>query len=284
MSYSYQPFSIPSIGQMGPVAGVTTLLRVAANRVFGSPINTGSSNLSQMNSYRQAGLTRAVVGYAGKRRKVAAGQRKLATVAAVNRIINGTLEKKQLSIAPPVGFSFAQAADVNFNLTSKIVQGSGDGQRVGDAIHLNSLDVAVSFYTDPKAAYYRFRLIFYWSGEEYLAATTTWSVAGMTAAQLFVAPISAQGTVAMLNTKAVTVLHDSLYDVNSYINQYEDGVTTKFTIPLNQKYVYESAGGTFGKTKNLYCYITGNWASTNASLPTNVGSINANFLLKYTDA
>lgn len=216
--------------------------------------------------------------------------RKLATVSSVKKMINGVMEKKQ-RIVPPTFAGVIANTIYSYNLTAQILQGTTDGTRVGDTIYLTSYKCNLRWSTAAPAAFYQLRVLVVWCGEEYNPSTTVFSTAGLTAAELFVA--GGPGfSISNINTKGVTVLQDTLLEINSNQNYYEDGTTLRMSIPLNQTFKYQQSGSTFGKTKNLYVVVIPDWIRTlNVPTgppidlaPTNAGNVVANGVLYYTDA
>lgn len=94
--------------------------------------------------------------------------RKVATVAAVKRMIGQVVEKKQNSFGVNQAFGIGNNNTVHSaNLTAKIIQGTTDGSRIGDSIFINSVHMNMSIATATDSSYYRYRVIIGWSGEEY---------------------------------------------------------------------------------------------------------------------
>lgn len=217
-----------------------------------------------------------------RKRKRTAKRSKLATVASVKKMLNGVLEKKQKSVAPTVTTMVANSI-YSYNLTAQILQGTTDGARVGDSIHLKNYVANVKYVTHSAAAFYQLRVLVLWSGEEFNASTSLFTTTGLGATQVLL-PGSSGFATALINPKAVTVLYDNLIEINSAINAYEDGQTIRFNIKLDQKFMYQEGASVQGKTKNLYIVIIPDWLSTNASPPANSGLCSANGVLYYTDA
>lgn len=217
-----------------------------------------------------------------KRSTKRTAKRKLATVSAVKKMIKGNMEVKQLNRTP----SFANLLKntiYSYNLTAQIVQGTADGNRIGDSVFLNRLVGNIRFNTDSEAAYYQYRCLVVMSGEEFNPDVNNFSAAGLSATDIFMA--SATGWItAVVNTKACTVLYDTIIDINSQINGYEDGHIIRLNLKLPKgKFNYQSLGSVYGKTRNLYLVIVGDWISTNADPPDNNGSIGTTFGLMFSD-
>ena len=63
------------------------------------------------------------------------------------------------------------------------------------------------------------------------------------------------GSTGIINPKAFSVLYDQTMNLNSQIAGTVDVMSFAQTIQLNQKYLYQSAGSIYGKTKNLYVVV-----------------------------
>lgn len=214
-------------------------------------------------------------------KKPAKRDQKVATVGTVRRMLKGQLEIKQSGTAPFNAVALVNDAILCYNLTGAIVQGLGDDNRIGDTINLHSLTGNFRWVTDTEAAFYRMRILIGFSGEEY---TTGGFVAGLTSAQLFV-PGTVENLTAVVNTKAFTVLHDVILDINSQINAFADGVTHRVNIPLPKgKFNYQSDGSTFGKTRNLYVVVCPGFSAPGAAdPPDNVGDVAFTNVVKFYD-
>lgn len=209
---------------------------------------------------------------------------KLLTVGAAKRMLQGVLEKKQMIIYPQIT-AIAQGSIYTYNLTAQLTQGNADGTRVGDVVDLKNLEFNLQWYTHPAAAYYRLRVLVFWSGEEYNPGATNFGSASLSTGQLFIGAATFV-TQNICNTKSINVLYDQLAEINSAVAGYEDGMTLRANITsgIAGKYTYQESGSVYGKTKNLYMVVIGNWSSTNATLPNNVGTCYVTAALKYTDA
>jgi len=226
------------------------------------------------------GLTKTSV---NKRKRRNTGKTKVATVAAVKRMIMGREEKKFFSGTATLA-TITNDSIYTFNLTARIQTGTEDGNRIGDSVNLTNLEGFVKWYTDTEAAYYQLRILVFWSGEEYDVSSTLFSTSGFGGTQLF-KPYGAFPCQGITNPKAITVLHDAFIEINSQIDGFEDGRTHRFNVPFNgQKYNYRQDLSKYGKTKNLYCVIIGNYASSNANPPENIGAAFLNYSLNYTDS
>lgn len=141
------------------------------------------------------------------------------------------------------------------NLTGRIVQGTSNTNRVGDAIDLAALKISGFFNTSPAAGAYAYRVIIGYSGEEYSASTFTTS--GLVAAEIFLPNTSTTYvTNGLINSRAFTTLYDQKFVVNSLIATVADREDFNFTVPLsNSRFSYQAAASTYGKFKNLYMIV-----------------------------
>lgn len=204
---------------------------------------------------------------------------KVATVASVKRMIQGNMETKQKNFTIAAN-SIVSNSILCHNLTAQISQGSTDGSRIGDEVHLSSFIGNFRYVTDAASAYYTCRVLIGYSGEEFNPSTTAFTT-GLTSSQLFVATPSG-GAQGVVNTKAFTVLYDNLMQVNSTISGIQEGQTIRFNQSLAGKFKYQEAGAIYGKTKNLYIVVC---PEANASTaPPTAGFIVLNGVLKYKDA
>lgn len=214
-------------------------------------------------------------------KKKVAAKRKVATVAAVKKMISGLVEKKQHSNHGVQAFGIG---NVNFvhskNLTAQILQGTTDGTRVGDIIFLNELKYSMVFETEVTASCYRYRFLVFFSGEEYNPAGVL-ALSAVTASELFVAG-GADTASNIINTKAVQVVHDEIITINSQISNVNDAYVSRGSLKLSQKYAYQQAGSGFGKTKNLYIAVIP--AFSGITPVTTLGQVKMQTVLYYTDA
>lgn len=166
------------------------------------------------------------------------------------------------------------------NITAQVIAGTTNQDRQGDAIYLVGLTVTGNFISAVTAGAYRYRVMVVTSGEEYDFGTAFGS--GLTNTELFL-PNSGAAVrpSAIVNTKAVTVLADKNFDVASQIAATSDIVSTEMYIPLKRKFVYQSQGSVYGKTKNIYLVIIGYVAGgTTGSTSTGGGYFNTDLVFK----
>lgn len=132
------------------------------------------------------------------------------------------------------------------------------------------------------AGAYSYRVQLFWSGEEYAAVTL--STTTLAFIEVFM-PIVAAGTnvAGIVNRKAVTMLYDQVVIINSNVATTPDMVQFPVNINFkNVKFPYQSAGGIYGKFKNLYFLVTpfvvGGTTGTTAT-----GNVTFNYSLDYKD-
>jgi len=278
-------YAMPSAQNLLTFAGRGTKI-VTAGKLAESAFNV----MGTTNSIRSSRASKVAQGYKGVsrtkskmkyKRKTQKGK-KVATVAAVKRMIGQVVETKQLALG---WTNLFPVADVNkawaINLTAKITQGTADGNRVGDSILLKSLHIFWTCLTNTNATFYRYRLIIGWSGEEY--NTTNFSTSNLTVPEILVSSGPAEACSGIVNTKAFTAIYDAFVDVNSQIDTIAEGRTIRINLNLKGlKFNYQSAGSVYGKTKNLYAVIIPNYQG--AAPSTNQGSHIFNAVIKYADA
>lgn len=211
------------------------------------------------------------------------GNSKLATVSAVKKMLNAVVETKQIALIPTVP-TMALGTLYTFNLTAQILQGTTDGARVGDKISLDSVALRGLFATNKEAAFYGYRLLVFWSGEEFNPSTTSFLSTGFAFGDIFVLPGTGTQTHAIVNTKAITVVHDSMYDVNSQVDEAVSAHSFAHYINLKgQTFLYQAPGSVYGKTKNLYAVVIGKFLGGTVA-PTDAGFGQINWKVQYKDA
>lgn len=174
--------------------------------------------------------------------------------SSIKRVITNEKPAKHLSF-------FTSAALVHQNImsmspTQGVVQGDTNQDRDGDQIQVCALKLKGSFFAPTTANGYTYRIMVGYSGEEY-ATGTTLTVSGLVESEIFLPGTGAgHRTNAINNPKAFTVLHDETIDINSLISGVQDVYSYSLTVPLNDsKFLYQSTGSVYGKTKNLYVVI-----------------------------
>lgn len=141
------------------------------------------------------------------------------------------------------------------SLTTLITQGDGISNRDGDAIHLEALKYCFNIQTPTSANGYTYRFMLVLHDNEISA---NWASGGLAVADLFHSGTETNWTAnALINSKAVTVLHDEIIDINSQISAVSDTYSTKGTIQINRKFLYKASASTYGKSVNLYGVLIG---------------------------
>lgn len=156
------------------------------------------------------------------------------------------------------------------NLTAGIIAGTGDDQRVGDAVQLAALKINGLLSTVlASTASCQYRVIVGYSGEEYNLPNVL-SNAGLTSTEVFQTGTGATWKItAIINPKAFTVLDDRIFTLNNSITGVADIQEFAYTVPVPASFSYQSNGSVFGKTRNLYliwipCILNGGTGVTNA--------------------
>jgi len=137
--------------------------------------------------------------------------------------------------------------------TRDIVRGIADYHRIGDSVELEAFKIKGCIRTDTDSKGYVVRLLVLWSGEENTTLSSTWATTGLTTTELFLPNTDALNpTNGIVNKKAVSILYDQTFELNSQVTSARTVHTLEATIPIHQKFPYQADGSTFGKFKNLY--------------------------------
>lgn len=141
------------------------------------------------------------------------------------------------------------------NITEQITQGFGNEGRDGDSIYLEAVKFRGILTSSTTAGAYSYRIIIGFTGEE----ITTGGAFNLTisSGQVFL-PNGASQLTSIINPKAFTVLYDQVFDVNSQIAATADVNSFAGTVPIKQKFMYQSSASIYGKTKNLFMLVIGN--------------------------
>lgn len=162
----------------------------------------------------------------------------------------------QVGQAPPTVSSALQNTLYNLNLTGNIPQGTAEGNRTGDNIHLDAFKMKINFYTDNatnKQCPVQFRVMLVKHDIDTNGGSDAFASGGIGAADLF------QGnnavTYELPNPKKVTVLYDKLCTI---IPQFNDNCvcTINEIIRLQTTHTYKTATN-YGKYSNYYLMICG---------------------------
>lgn len=165
--------------------------------------------------------------------------------------------------------------------TQAITQGTGNTDRIGDAISLEALKVRGMFISNTVANNYTYRLIIGYSGEEF-NVPSTFNSGGLVTANIFLPTTgSTYGTQGIINPKAFTVLDDRSFTINSGIAGVADVVQFDFTVGLHTKFQYQDTASQYGKTKNLYMIaISTSYGGTPGSSGTGAVQIGFDLIFK----
>lgn len=169
------------------------------------------------------------------------------------------------------------------NVTSNVSQGTFDFARDGDAITLRKLELNYNFIAPTTAGAYGYRMLVLYSGEEYSTVNLS-STLGLAFTEVFQPSVaSLVDYLGIPNNKAVTVLADRSYSVNSQVSATSDIINDSMVVPLyDHKFLYQANAALFGKVKNLYIvclsFVAG---GTNV---TSSGTVNVNYNLVYADS
>lgn len=208
--------------------------------------------------------------------------KKLATVAAVKRMIGAVAEKKQQALGVgPTAFTLVNSGvPYSYNVTAQLIQGTADSNRIGDTIFLESFHFNATIISAAAGSYYRYRVLVGWSGEELTPAGFT--TAGLSAAQIFINS-GFDATNMVVNPKAFTVLHDEIVEINSQIAAVNDGATVRVNLykGIRGKFNYQAAGSTYGKIRNLFVVFI---PQSGGVTPLDLGTMNINMVTKFTDS
>lgn len=142
--------------------------------------------------------------------------------------------------------------------TQGIVQGTDYKTRIGDEIYISKLNIHGTAVASTAANAFKYRIIVGWTGEEVTGSDigTVFPIA-LTTSQIFQPNTTTLFTTnGLINSKAISVVHDQTIDLNSQITGTADWRTFTASIPLDTVFQYQSSGSVFGKTKNLVVIAT----------------------------
>jgi len=170
------------------------------------------------------------------------------------------------------------------NITARVVQGFTLKDRQGDSIHIEALKLNMQLYTETGAAFYSYRIMVFFSGDEWTDSFQAYS-AGVTASgtpfgdAIFPGQNAYVGSM-ITNPRVITKKLDVVIDLNSQIDTVQTGKTLTFTIPIDKEFKYQT-NGTFGKFKNLYLLIIPSITSGTSNLtPAGDYAFNADLIYK----
>lgn len=189
-------------------------------------------------------------------RKVTYRKKGVSQKSAVKKTILGMAQTYHRGIPDStLNVSLLHSNFYGHNLTGAITQSSTMAGRQGDQIYLTHLLLKGFFSTPTTAGAYKYRVLVYYSGEEYNPAGLGASVGP---SEVFLPNTFGSFNVnGIPNLKAVTLLYDQTIDVNSTITGVSDIAGVDVRIPLNRKFAYQADGSAYGKKDNLYVTVLG---------------------------
>lgn len=227
-------------------AMVAESLKRTAQNAFGSETILPSKKQA-MNVYKKSGIAKRKTKYVKKNPTKMVKE----TILSMATSYHDTQDDANLQVFPMTHNSI-----YTNNLTAQVTAGTTNEDRQGDGIYMQGLKVTGNFISAVTAGAYRYRVMVLTSSQEYNFGIGFGN--GLTVTEIF-QPNSGTSIrpSAIVNSKAVTVLHDEQFDINSQIAATSDIVSTEFYVPLKRKFLYQEDGGIFGKNKNLYLVIIG---------------------------
>jgi len=179
----------------------------------------------------------------------------------VKKVARDTVTKKILSMSSQFYAVLAPNLTASFhnfiytaNLSAQIPQGTAIQSRQGDEVYLTSLHLKGIIGSDVVSNGYQYRVMILMSGEEYTG--TNFSATQLTYSEIFLNTTGAgsllYATVAPVNPKAVTVLYDETFDLDSQVPVTRNVTSFERNIPLYRKYSYQGSGSVMGKKQNIY--------------------------------
>ena len=140
--------------------------------------------------------------------------------------------------------------------TQAITQGDGNTNRDGDEVFLEAIKINMTVVSEVTAGAYSYRILTGWLNDQVSCATSVASSLGSN--RIFLPSTGViYGHAAIINPKTFTCLDDRTVTINSVIAATNDVVNEIFTVPLKQKFAYQSTGSQYGKFKNLYIIVIG---------------------------
>jgi len=164
--------------------------------------------------------------------------------------------------------------------TQTISQGTGIGQRIGDQVKLHMLKINGQIDAPTSVvATAKFRVAVFYSTEDKAASSVT--ATAFTQAEIFL-PNASPAVSNHFDEKAVTVLADINFDLNSLTSTAPDVKSFAIYVPLKDvRARYQEGGSAFVDKKNLYIMVTG-WSPIVANV-TNIGNCNYAYDLQFKD-
>lgn len=142
---------------------------------------------------------------------------------------------------------------VGYNISAQIQQTTTLAGRQGDQVYLMGLKLKGVVTTPTTAGAYKYRVLVYFSGEEFNPASLGTAVGS---SEIFLPNTVGNYTVhGQINNKAITLLSDQIVDVNSTISGVQDVASVDINLGLYRKFEYQADGSAYGKTSNLYVSV-----------------------------
>jgi len=277
MSWNPPPISAQSFYGSAKLLAASVLAKGAANAALSNPkptpFNTGGM-------YKRS-FTQTKMKYAKK--KVAQKDKKPATIGTVRRMIRNQSEIKRWVEGPSFSAGLVANSVYSFNMTAQIAQGTLEGQRIGEEIHLTNVEGTFTMVCPTTAGPYQYRFLIVYSKEDVSGSASNFSTSGLSGLNVFQA--GALGfTTAPTNPKACTVLFDRLITINSNITAIDDAEAVRFNIPLkNKKLQFQEGTSAYGKWANLFFVVVGQ-ALTSGTPPGTLGVPYLNASLAFRDS
>lgn len=223
-----------------------------------------------------------------KRKRSTKAKKELVTKDQVKKMMRRDMEMKVKS-SYFYHTDMTTASIYTANLTAQITQGTADGNRIGDVINLQRLDIVGQYTTKVDTGVYYLRFLVFYSGEEYNPDPLDMLTSGFAYTDLYYPTIYAgHHALGCISNKNVTLLHDGLICINSSISSVREGTPIRVSLNLkDKKFQYQGGASAYGKTQNLYV-VAGTTSfqggvDTISSVAT-TGSLQFNYALKFTDA
>jgi len=217
----------------------------------------------------------------GYKRKYTKKSKKVSFASKVKKVIQSETESKFL----PNELYQAPTANTTlyvYSPTQLISQGVSNYERIGDSVKLVNLKLNGYFTAPPTAlTNTKWRVAVFYHSKAVAAATV--STSAFTANELFFAPTYTANLIGgIFDPKAVTLLADQTFDMNSLVNTSEDIKSWAMNIPLrNIKQEYLNSQSQYGKKRNLYVAV---WGFTpNTGSVANIGVWYYSSTLEYKD-
>jgi len=199
----------------------------------------------------------------------------------VKKVINQQLETKN-ACAEIVQNPTANQTFWFHSPTQNIAPGTSNFGRIGDSIRLHKMKINGYFNAPPTAlTNTKWRFTVFYSSKPAAAAGQT--SGAFNASELFYPNTSTINIIGgLFDDKAVTVLADQTFDVNSNVSTAQDVKSFAMEINLRDQLMeYNESGSAFGKKRNLYVLVYG--FTPNGAAVGNIGVFYYSYTLQYKD-